>query len=112
MDEWELPGGYLYRDPADPTGVPMDAAAAFKRAAALLTPGKVRHTASVGAPDKKKRFIRVSIKNAKRAVVQIDHGIPKVKRLGRWFKKRTTVTAAFASQVHAIAQHLQQQAGG
>jgi len=111
MDEWELPGGYLYLDPSDPTGVPLDAAAAFKRAASLLKGKPPRVTSSSSAPQKK-RMVKVSRKNAKAAVVQLTKGMAGLKRLGPWFKKRTTADAAVGAQLQQIVQHLQEQAVG
>lgn len=106
LDEWELPGGYLYLDPSDPSQIPMDAGAAFKRAAALLSPGKERFAAGALAPDKKKRTILVPIKKVKAAIVQIDKGLAKMKKLRNWMKARHTKDAALGKEVQAILQHM------
>jgi hypothetical protein len=118
MDEWELPGGYLYLDPNDPSGVPMTAGAAFKRAASLLSNGKVHRTLQSGRPssvEKKKPrrgYYSVSKKNARAAVAQIDHGLVGLRRLGKWFKARSAADDAVSAQLQPIVQHLQEQAVG
>lgn len=106
VDEWELPGGYLYHDPNDPSQIPMNAAAAFKRAAVLLSPGKERFEAGALAPEKKKRTILVPVKKVKAAIVQIDKGLAKMKTLRKWMKTRHSKDAALGKEVQAILQHM------
>jgi hypothetical protein len=118
MDEWELPGGYLYLDPGDPSGVPMDAGAAFKRAASLLSNGKLpqRQLASAALPNKKKpkpsAYYSVRVKNAKAAVAQMDRGLTGLRKLGKWFKARGAADGGASDQLQPIIQHLHEQAVG
>jgi hypothetical protein len=105
VDEWELPGGYLYLDPSDPSRIPMDAGAAFKRAAKLLSAGGHRLMAGALAPEKKKRTILVPVKKVKAAIVQIDKGLAKMKTLNKWMKSRHSKDTALGTEIQGLLQH-------
>jgi hypothetical protein len=112
LDAWELPGGYLYRDPSDPSGVPMDASAAFKRAASLLSGGKQRllqtyaRTAEPAKKQPKGKTYRVSKPNVKAAIKRIDRGLSDLRRLRAWALKRVAADDAVDGQLQVIVQHL------
>jgi hypothetical protein len=131
IDGWEQnPGGYLYKDPNDPTGVPLVAQAALQRAKQYIQQGTrplLRSLEAPGSPlagarqqvwdgrtlinllkvaQKKGGTLRLTRASAQAALKQITKAIKLVGRVKKWERKQTANFKAIQTALQPIIQHL------
>jgi hypothetical protein len=131
IDGWDQnPGGYLYQDPNDPTGVPLVAQAALQRARQYIQQGTrplLRSLEAPGSPlaaarqqvrdgralinllkiaQKKGGTLRLTRTSAQAALKQIKKAIKLVGRVKTWEKKQIANFKAIHTALQPIIQHL------